>query len=126
MTASASFPEIPDGISMSDLKKFLNQPQDDSPENTWDGKTEREIDEIAIKHIGQAVEEVETPLVHKAMVLRIIQGLANWHDQMSVTAMEQEAPEAAAKCQQAIGTLRAAFDLVRSVEVDENDFTVGE
>ena len=119
---------IPDGISFSDLEALRKDaPTDEvapSPEvegPTYDGKTQQELIDIAQTHLQAAIEECADPMVHKIMMLEMLENMVRWH---TTAGMEQETEMSRVCWLRDAGKFQAMLNILTNVSCGPDDFTL--
>ena len=119
---------IPDSMSFDDLQNLQTEAakreaEETTQENTvlYDGKTQDELCEIAEKHVKTAIQECNDPMVHKVMLLDILNNMIEWHTRV---AMEQENERSQICWLRDAGKIQAAATILHSVTCGPDDFTV--
>ena len=123
MTSSS----IPDGISFEDLEGLASQAaareeidnvSDDSDKLSC-GYTREEILNVAEKHCTAALEDINDPLVHKAMCVLMLNNMLEWH---SKAGMNQDSPVAQMCWHRDAGKFQAILNILDTISVGEEDF----
>ena len=120
---------IPDGISFSDLEALRENapteetatPETDGP--TYDGKTQDEVIEIAQKCVQQAIDECNDPMVHKIMVLEMLENMIRWH---TTAGMEQDNERSTVAWLRDAGKFQAMLNILGSISCGPDDFALPE
>ena len=117
MTAS----NVPNSLSGDDLQRLLKNAQSD--ETVIPEINSREhIDLTAIRFLQEAVEECHDPLVHKAMLVHIVNGLILWHEQMSERMFENDDTKSAIAWAADKGKLQSLMNILFTINLGENDW----
>ena len=120
---------IPDGISFSDLEALReNAPSEETPTPktdgpTYDGKTQDEVIEIAQKYVQKSIDECNDPMVHKIMVLEMLENMIRWH---TTAGMEQEDDRSQVCWLRDAGKFQAMCNILTSISCGPDDFTIPE
>ena len=83
--------------------------------------------DAALKTIKQAVEPVterRAAVMHKAMVISIINHMIDWHTMMGEELIKAGQIEAATGWLRDAGKLQSICNILSTIEVDESDFMV--
>lgn len=127
--------EVPASISSSELATMLNDapseedlascgcPHCDS-DGTFDGLEREELEALVNATARAAVEKCNDPMVHKLLVMRCLLQLGGLHTSMAEEATENGQVSAAYAWLSDEGVLKAAYTLVKSVDMGPSDFTV--
>ena len=124
MTAS-----IPDGMSFSDLESLLeNAPSDlsDAPQTDDDDDTRSDLQKVADKHLQNALEEVNDPMLHKLMIMRALSNMVSWHNRMGFNHFEDNETDMGAAWLRDAGKFQACMDIMMSIKIGPNDDCVNE
>lgn len=122
---------IPDGFSMDDLKSMMESaPQEKEvrkPEGPFNGYTEENIREVAADLCQAAIEQVGHPMVHKAMLLFLLESMLEWHSRVGAeTAEEGGEGSTAMGWLRDAGKFQAMCNILSTVSVCGNDFLMGD
>lgn len=118
---------VPNGFSMEDLQNMLEQAQ---PEPTSEpkemGEASREqIEDLSDKVLTSALEEINDPLVHKAIMLNIINNFIRWHNNMADVSAEQGQPAETVACWlRDSGKFQAIANILFTINCGEDDWMV--
>ena len=134
MTASAN---IPDGFSMGELellaqaaahREELDTDTDNLPEFTenplFDGKTQKEVEDIVSGLLALSLEECNDPMVHKIMLLEIITNMIEWHTKQGLEHFHNNETKSGVAWTRDAGKFQAAMGIILSVGVGPNDWTI--
>ncbi len=127
MTAS----NIPDSFSTEDLKALLEgAPKDitDQPIDPDDISPEQ-LQEIVDPLLDQALEKCPGPIVHKAMVMRILSQLLNYHMGMYDKINDGSASKAPTEIRNEVaggwardaGHLQVMLKIMADIQMNDND-----
>ena len=117
MTAS----NIPNSLSGDDLQRLLENAQSEETD-TPEIDSREHIDLTAIRLVQEAVEECRDPLVHKAMVVHIINGLIQWHDTMSEKMFERGETKSAIAWAADKGKFQSMMNILLTINLGEEDW----
>ena len=84
MTAT---PEIPDGISFSDLQKHLEHV---STTPTFEGVREDDVKHICEEALADVIKKVPDPVAHKTLALMVLRNLLQWHIEQAAQVSSQD------------------------------------
>lgn len=127
MTAS----NIPDSFSSEELKALLN----DAPKDITDQKidpeniTAEQLQEIVDPLLDKALEQCPGPIVHKAIVMRILQQFLNYHMGMYDKISDGSASKAPLEIRQVVaggwsrdaGHIQVMLKIMADVQMNDND-----
>ena len=119
MTAS-----IPDGMSFSDLESLLeNAPSDvtDAPQTNDDKDTRSDLQKLADKHLQNALDEVNDPMVHKLMIMRALSNMINWHNNTGFGYFEDDETDMGGAWLRDAGKFQACMDIMLSIKIGPDD-----
>ena len=91
---------------------------------TWAGKTEYEVIEIAVNSVNSALSKCPDPMVHKVMVLHILNCLIDWHIDSGNDAEAEGNIEESEVFRRDIPKLVKAAKAIASVDVSGYDFHI--
>ena len=126
MTASSN---IPNSISPEDLEKLAQaavteDDVTDSESPLYGGMTEEAIYEL----VGSSLEDIskacDHPVSHKLACILVINNMIEWHKRMSQSMMEAGEFDAAAGWSRDCGKFQAIMNILFTIEVGSDDFTV--
>ena len=116
----------PDGISFGDLQKHLDEAREREDSNkkvpTFDGKTPDEIMEICDKAADDLMKECSDPMVHKAMIMELIERMIGWHTTAGVQEGEEGDTKAAVFWLRDGGKFQAMANILSTVSMGPGDF----
>ena len=116
---------IPDGISFSDLESFRKDAEEkeavkpDTEAPTYDGKTAEEVIEIAEELCNEAIERCNDPMIHKVMVMHMIENMIRWH---TTAGIDQETEVSTVSWLRDAGKFQAIANILTNVSVGPDDF----
>ena len=119
---------IPDGISFGELDALREQAakeedvkstKHDAP--TFDGKTQEQVQEIASKLTAEAIEQCNDPMVHKAMILEMLENMIRWH---TTVGMDQEDDRSTVCWLRDAGKFQAICNILTSISMGPDDFLI--
>lgn len=125
MTAS-----IPDGISFGDLEAMQKQAAEREAEAEtkklnahFDGKTRDEVVDIAADLVEEAIEKCNDPMVHKIMIMMMIDNMLEWHTKAGVSQAEAEEIRSAVCWLRDAGKFQAIANILATVTTGPYDWT---
>ena len=120
---------IPNSFSRDDLEKMLETAMPDfKPEAKQQGEaTKDELLDLADRLLSEAVEEINDPMIHKAMMVCILNNFIRWHNHMAEKAIETEQDTGTIACwYRDAGKFQAISNILYTINCGENDFFVNE
>ena len=119
---------VPDSISFSNLKELLEDAPSEEVQATnedkgilIDGKTPDQVMDIAHDIVTDALSKVGDPIIHKAMVVTILNKLVEWH-----TSIGQDHSKDDLNCSTAwlrdAGKLQACMNILMTISLGGEDF----
>ena len=126
MTASSN---IPNSISPEDLEKLAKaaiteDDVTDSESPLYGGLTEEAIYELVGHHLTAIGEACDHPIAHKLATIMVMGNMIEWHKRMSQSMMEDGEFESAGGWSRDAGKFQAIMNILMTIEVGDNDFTV--
>lgn len=122
MTAT---PNVPDGLSSADLQSLMEAAQAEPEVPTDpDAQSQERIIDIAQEAIDYATERSSGPVVHKAMLHMIVQRMFEWHTAICKEMIEDGQTPSGIGWARDAGKFQAIMNILITISVDENDFTV--
>ena len=126
MTASSN---IPNSISPEELAKLAesavtSDEVTDSETPLYGGMTEEAIYELVGSKLQEISEACDHPVSHKLAVIYVINNMIEWHKRMSQSMMESGEFDAAAGWSRDCGKFQAIMNILFTIEVGSDDFTV--
>jgi len=116
---------VPNGFSMSELEDLLKNAQEEpTPEpKSIDEVTQEEVETIADRVLSEALKEFNDPLMHKAILVNIINNFIRWHNAMAEKCIEdKQDPQAIACWYKDAGKFQAIANILFTISVGENDW----
>ena len=116
---------VPNGFSMDELKQMLENAQEEpTPEpKSSDEVTQEEVEAIADRLLTEALKEVNDPLMHKAIMVNILNNFIRWHNAMGEKCIEGgQDPQAIACWYKDAGKFQAIANILFTISVGENDW----
>ena len=132
MTASAN---IPDGFSMGELELLAQaaaandaereaEAAKDKAEAVYDGKTRDEVIDIAGDLVQEAIDKCNDPMVHKMMMIMIIDNFLEWHTKAGLAQMEDGEERSTVCWLRDAGKFQAIANILDTVTTGPYDWTV--
>ena len=128
---------IPDGISFGDLEAMQKQAAEREAEAKaevetkklhahFDGKTKDEVVDIAADLVQEAIERVNDPMVHKIMIMMMIDNMLEWHTKAGVQQAEDDEVCSAVCWLRDAGKFQAIANILATVTTGPHDWTCGD
>ena len=116
--------QIPDSVSFEQLNNALNEaPSEPEVQEKGAGDyTQEELIETASKYVDEALDACKDPMVHKLMVLMVLNKFIDWHTQVGLKDTLGHEGTMVSWLRDA-GKLQAASTLVMDVSLGDDDFT---
>ena len=126
MTASSN---IPNSISSEELAKLAesaitSDDVTDSETPLYGGMTEEAIYKLVGSSLKDISDACDHPVSHKLACILVINNMIDWHKRMSQSMMESGEFEAAAGWSRDCGKFQAIMNILFTIEVGDDDFTV--
>tara|TARA_B100001778_G_scaffold64600_3_gene50583 strand:- start:7459 stop:7863 length:405 start_codon:yes stop_codon:yes gene_type:complete len=133
MTAS-----VPNSISSSALEDLflekiadnvlgeLNQEAEDEKQAEkaiYAGHTAEQMLKFVDEHTDAAIDTIAHPMVHKLMVLKILDQMITWHEDVAEKELDKGKGMNALSWAVDLGKLKAAYETFQSVSLGDDDFT---
>ena len=129
MTAS-----IPDGFSMGELELLQEaaakkdaereaEAAEAKSEAIFDGKTKEEVVDIAGDLVQEAIDKCNDPMVHKIMMMMIIDNYLEWHTKAGIAQMEDGEERSAVCWLRDAGKFQAMHNILSTITTGPNDWT---
>ena len=119
MTAS-----VPDGMSFSDLESLLETaPSDvtDAPQSDDKEDTRSDLQKVADKHLQNAIDEVNDPMVHKLMIMRALNNMVDWHNRTGFSHFKDDDTDMGGAWLRDAGKFQACMDIMLSIKIGPDD-----
>ena len=126
MTASSN---IPNSISPEELAKLAesaitSDDVTDSEAPLYGGMTEEAVYELVGFKLQEISEACDHPVSHKLACILVINNMIDWHKRMAQSMMEDGEFDAAAGWSRDCGKFQAIMNILFTIEVGSDDFTV--
>ena len=106
---------------MSNLHELLQQAP--SGDTGFGGLSQEKLEALAMRHVNEAGEACDHPLVHKLMALMVFVYLTSWLQKLAEMAASKGDLEQAALHMTQVGQLRSAHQLLLATAISDDDFT---
>ena len=116
---------IPSGFSMDDLQNMLEnaQPEPSSQPKEMGEATREEIENLTDRLLSQALAEINDPMVHKTMMVNILNNFIRWHCMMAERAIETEQNTETIACWfKDAGKFQAIANILFTISCGDDDF----
>jgi len=84
--------------------------------------TQEQIIDFADKYVSGVLQECNTPVVHKTMIINIINNFIRWHNAMAEKMIEAGEMQSAAAWFRDAGKFQAIVNILATVNVGDDDF----
>ena len=122
---------IPDGISFGELEAMQQEAAKrdaeiakPKSEPIFDGKTKEEVVDIASNLVQEAIDKCNDPMVHKIMMILIIDNFLEWHTKAGIHQMEDSDERSAVCWLRDAGKFQAIHNILSTVTTGPFDWTV--
>jgi len=116
----------PDGVSFGDLQKHMDDARMREEANkkvpTFDGKTPDQIADIVDAAADALMKECEDPMVHKAMIMELIERMIAWHTSSAVEEIEERNVKCAVFWSRDAGKFQAMANILTSISMGPGDY----
>ena len=116
---------IPDSFNLDELQAMLeNAPsEDETSECDCSADADSHLDDLeaAMTALNQVSED---PLTHKLVVIQILHNLFDWHDAVGTKCISHGESKPAQAWLRDAGKFQAIMNILQTISVDEDDFTV--
>ena len=116
---------VPNGFSMDELKQMLEQAKPEpTPQPKGMGEaTREELEQLTDRLLSEALQEYNDPMVHKTMMVNIINNFIRWHCSMAEKAIETEQdPRVVACWYKDAGKFQAIANILFTISCGDNDW----
>lgn len=116
---------VPNGFSMSELQNMLDnaQPEPSTEPKSIGEASREEIEDLVDRILSDSLKEINDPLVHKALMLNIINNFIRWHNSMSEMSIEQNQEQETVACWlRDAGKFQAIANILFTINCGENDW----
>ena len=124
---------LPNSISTADLQKLADAAKASDPEVRTDeevetplfsGLTEDEVWDAADKGLSLIAEKCKHPIGHKVAAVLVMSNMIDWHIKMAKDMMEAGDFDPAAGWLKDAGKFQAIMNILTTIEVGSDDFTI--
>ena len=116
----------PDGISFGDLQKHMDDArkrEEATPKGpTFDGKTPEQIAEIVDVAADALMLQCQDPMVHKAMIMELVERMIAWHTNSGIEEMEDDNIKPAVFWTRDAGKFQAIANIITSISMGPGDY----
>ena len=122
---------IPESFNMDQLSELLETAQSEDELHTAADNSDKELTPEVIEGIAQealelATEKCPDPLVHKVMAMMIICRMVDWHKGVAIKQLEDGNQESMGAWMRDAGKFQACMDILTSIAIGPDDFTVAD
>ena len=122
---------VPESFNMDQLSELLETAQSEDELHTAADNSDKELTPEVIEGIAQealelATEKCPDPLVHKVMAMMIICRMVDWHKGVAIKQLEDGNQESMGAWMRDAGKFQACMDILTSIAIGPDDFTVAE
>ena len=116
---------IPDSFNLDELQAMLDNAPSENEVSDSDRSSDKDsiLDDVesamaAINHI------TDQALVHKLVAIQILHNLFEWHDTVGVKCIRNAQSDQASGWLRDAGKFQAIMNILQTISVDDDDFTV--
>ena len=116
---------VPNGFSMDELKHMLEHAKaEPTPQPKGMGEaTQEELEALTDRLLSEALQEYNDPMVHKTMMVNIINNFIRWHCKMAEQAIETDLdPRVIACWYKDAGKFQAIANILFTISCSDNDW----
>ena len=122
---------IPESFNMDQLSELLESAQSEDDLHTAADNSDKELTPEFIEGVAQEVLEIATdkcpdPLVHKVIAMMVICRMVDWHKGVAIKQLEDGNQESMGAWMRDAGKFQACMDILTSIAIGPNDFTVAD
>ena len=121
-----STPNLPDGISTAELQAMLSDAPKEAAVNEKEDFSQERIEEISDRLLQQALDECNTPVMHKAMCVEIISNFIEWHTRVGLSRFEDGDSECATGWMRDAGKLQSMLNILMNISMGPDDFLMND
>ena len=116
---------------MDQLSELLETAQSEDELHTAADNSDKELTPEVIEGVAQealelATEKCPDPLVHKVMAMMVICRMVDWHKGVAIKQLEDGNQESMGAWMRDAGKFQACMDILTSIAIGPDDFTVAE
>ena len=122
---------IPESFNMDQLSELLETAQSEDDLHTAADNSDKELTPEFIESVAQEVLELATdkcpdPIVHKVIAMMIICRMVDWHKGVAIKQLEDGNRESMGAWMRDAGKFQACMDILTSIAIGPDDFTVAD
>jgi hypothetical protein len=122
---------IPESFNMDQLSELLETAQSEEDMHTAADNSDKELTPEFIEGVAQEVLELATdkcpdPLVHKVIAMMVICRMVDWHKGVATKQLEDGNQESMGAWMRDAGKFQACMDILTSIAIGPDDFTVAD
>ena len=122
---------IPESFNLDQLSELLESAQSEDDLHTAADNSDKELTPEFIESVAQEVLEIATdkcpdPLVHKVIAMMVICRMVDWHKGVAIKQLEDGNQESMGAWMRDAGKFQACMDILTSIAIGPDDFTVAE
>ena len=122
---------IPESFNMDQLSELLESAQSEDDLHTAADNSDKELTPEFIEGVAQEVLEIATdkcpdPLVHKVLAMMVICRMVDWHKSVAIKQLEDGNQESMGAWMRDAGKFQACMDILTSIAIGPDDFTVAD
>ena len=122
---------IPESFNMDQLSELLETAQSEDDMHTAADNSDKELTPEFIEGVAQEVLELATdkcpdPLVHKVIAMMVVCRMVDWHKGVATKQLEDGNQESMGAWMRDAGKFQACMDILTSIAIGPDDFTVAD
>ena len=122
---------IPESFNMDQLSELLETAQSEDDMHTAADNSDKELTPEFIEGVAQEVLELATdkcpdPLVHKVIAMMVICRMVDWHKGVAIKQLEDGNEQSMGAWMRDAGKFQACMDILTSIAIGPDDFTVAD
>ena len=122
---------IPESFNLDQLSELLETAQSEDDMHTAADNSDKELTPEFIEGVAQEVLELATdkcpdPLVHKVIAMMVICRMVDWHKGVATKQLEDGNQESMGAWMRDAGKFQACMDILTSIAIGPDDFTVAD
>jgi len=122
---------IPESFNLDQLSELLETAQSEDDMHTAADNSDKELTPEFIEGVAQEVLELATdkcpdPLVHKVIAMMVICRMVDWHKGVAIKQLEDGNQESMGAWMRDAGKFQACMDILTSIAIGPDDFTVAD
>ena len=124
---SSSFDQIPDSISFGELEKLAaDAPKEPKKEGPYAGYDREGLCDLVNDKLQELQDACPHPIAHKLAMLQVIDNMLDWHIQAAEAQAEAGDIDSAGCWMRDAGKWQAIHNIVATISVGKDDFTVSD